>query len=185
MPDTALERREQQNDALGLEPACGEGERVSRRLIEPVRVVDHREQRCLFARLSEQTEDSDTNEEAIPNRCLPQAQGATECRHLRLGQPFEPIEDRMEELVEPGEGELGFRLDPDRSQDPHVGGLLLGVREQRGLPDARLSAHDKGTTLRRPRAGDESLDSGGLNPPAVEHGPSLTRAVRVETWQGR
>jgi hypothetical protein len=58
----ALERREQQNDAFGLEPACGKGERVGRWLIEPVRVVDHRQQRCLFGRLGEQTEDADTDE---------------------------------------------------------------------------------------------------------------------------
>ena len=52
----------------------------------------------------------------------------------------------MQQLVEPREGELGFRLDPDRSQDPHAGRLPHGVLEQRGLPDPGLPPHEKCAT---------------------------------------
>jgi hypothetical protein len=51
----------------------------------------------------------------------------------------------MQELVQPGEGELGLCFDASRRQDPTAAGLkaLASTLQQRRLADARFAADDQ------------------------------------------
>ena len=60
-----LARREHDRDRLRQQPASDERERQRRRLVQPLRVVDHAEQRALLGRLREQAERRQTDQEAV------------------------------------------------------------------------------------------------------------------------
>ncbi len=81
---------------------------------------------------------------------------------------------RCAHLVQAGERELRFRLDPDRDlhAEPRGAGDVAGVIEQRRLTDACFAAHDERSAVPRPRAGDKLLDRFAFGMPAekVGHG---------------
>jgi hypothetical protein len=56
---------EQHHDALGLQAPRDEEQRLERRLIEPMRVVDDAQQAAFLRRLGEQAEQRDRGEEAV------------------------------------------------------------------------------------------------------------------------
>jgi hypothetical protein len=74
---------------------------------------------------------------------------AAACGSAELGTT---VEDRPDELVQGGEGQLGFGLDPAPAQHPHLCGLLDRVLEQRGLFDAGLAADHQRAAARGPGA---------------------------------
>ena len=64
-PHFTVARREEQHHALRLEPPCRERERVGRRPIEPLRVVDHADERHLLSGLREKSENRHADQEAV------------------------------------------------------------------------------------------------------------------------
>jgi hypothetical protein len=64
-PRLTVARREEHHDALRLEPPRRKCERVSRRAVEPLRIVDHAQQRLLLGRLREEVEYRHADQEAV------------------------------------------------------------------------------------------------------------------------
>jgi hypothetical protein len=99
---------------------------------------------------------------------------------LRLRKTPDAVEDGVEELVERGERELGFGLDPGCAQHPHPRRLLDRVTEQRRLADTGLATDDQRGAARGPGTGDEALDSSRLGLSAEKH----MTIVTLPRWTG-
>ena len=142
-PQLAVARGEEQRDPLSLEAPRGEGERIGRRPVQPLGIVDQAHQRDVLGGLGEQGEDADADQEAVLDRDPRQPEGAGQCGGLRLGKVRQEVEDRPHELVQCSEGELGLGLDPHGAQYPHPGRMLEGVTEQRRLAEPGLAPDDQ------------------------------------------
>ena len=76
MPRVALARADEHADRIGLQAAGDEDERVGRRPVEPVRVVDDAQQRLLVGRRGEQAQDGHRHQEAVLDAVGRQPEGA-------------------------------------------------------------------------------------------------------------
>ena len=106
MAKLTLARREQQDYAIGLESPRRERERVGRRPVQPLRVVDDADERFLLGGVSEEAEHGGADQEAIPCGRPREAERSGERGRLGLREAVEPVEDRADELVQRGEREL-------------------------------------------------------------------------------
>ena len=84
-----LTNREEHDDGLRLQPACGDGEHLGRRLVEPLGVLDDAQERLLLGGVGQEAEDGETDEKAI--RCGPRGQPEGGAQRVPLG-PREMIE---------------------------------------------------------------------------------------------
>jgi hypothetical protein len=134
---------DEQRDRLGLEAPRGEHERLGRRAVEPLGVVDAAQHRRLLARLGEQAEHAERHQEAVRHAVEAQAQRAPERRGLRRREPLDQVDARAQELVDTCERQLVLGLDADAAQDPHPVRAGGGVVEQGGLADTRVAADDE------------------------------------------
>ena len=134
-----LARGEHDHDPLGQKAARHEREYSSRRVVEPLRVVDETEQGLPLGGLRQQAEDGEPDEERIRSPSGTQAERDLQGLALGLGQVLLEIEDRRTELLKCRERELHFPFDADRAGDPEVCPRLDRRLEQCGLADARLA----------------------------------------------
>ena len=171
--DIALARRKQHHDALGVEAARDEQQRLGRDLVEPVRVVHEAEHGTAIRHLGEEREARGVDEEALFSAPAPEAQRAAECRRLRAGQPVEMAQRRPHELVERGERKLRLELDTSRGEDVHVAGSVACVPEERGLADSWLAVHDEHAARRVASRLEQPSDLGPLGVTPVEHAGSV------------
>jgi hypothetical protein len=148
-----------------------EDERVRRRAVEPLGIVDEAQDRALVARLGQQAQQTERHEEAVVDPVEAEAERAAQGGRLRRGQPVDERELRPDELVHPGERQLVLGLDPRAAHHAHPVAGVLGVREQRRLADARLAADDERGAAAVPRALEEGVDRALLGLAAHEHGP--------------
>ncbi len=171
-PGQLLGRRaggEDQRDRLGQQAARDERERLQRRAVEPLRVVDTHNQRPLARHLGEQAEDRQPDQEAILGRTGRQPERDFERIALRRGQVLAAVEQRRAQLVQPRERELHLGVDPGRPRDPERVRALDGVVEQRRLPDARVAAHHENAAAPVTKAGEEAIDRLTLVPASAQH----------------
>ena len=66
-------QREHDGDAFGFDPAGGEGDRLRRRGVEPLGVIDDAHQSIVAGGLGQQTECGESDEEGIRRRADPHA----------------------------------------------------------------------------------------------------------------
>ncbi len=132
------------DERLGCEPPCDEPEYLSRRPVQPLRVIDEADQWLGFGDLGEETEDRKPDQKAIGRRARQLSERRCKCVSLRTWQTLEMIEKWRAELVQPGERQFHLGLDAGRAHDPTSGRLPEDVVEQRGLADAGLASHDNG-----------------------------------------
>ena len=90
----SLAGREHERDLLGEQPAREERQRASRRIVQPLRVVDHAEQRARFGHLRQQTEDGKPDEERIGRRADGTSERDGERVALGIGQAIGQLDDR-------------------------------------------------------------------------------------------
>ncbi len=105
-----------------------EPENLSRRGVEPLRVVDEAEQRPFLGDVGQQAERSQRDQEAGGVAGL-EAEGHSQGDLLRLGQRVEPPEHRSAEPVQPGERQLHLGLDARDLRDPEARGLAGAVAQ--------------------------------------------------------
>jgi hypothetical protein len=183
-------RGEEDHDALPVQPARGEQQRVGRRAVEPLRVVHEAEHRCLLGRLGEQRQHSGTDHEPVAAAGA-EPEGPGQRPPLRPRQRVEAIEGGAEEQVQAGERQLGLGLDPGATHDPHAVGPLRGLVEKCGLADARLASNDQRTADAIARRVEQFLDHGLLSTPSMEHAATLPKqradaaGCRSPTTDGR
>ena len=127
-------RREHQHHPVGHEPAGDEQDGAERRQVDPVRVVEHHQQRRLPLELGQPVEQSQ------PHRDVAGLGG----RRRRREQAWLGGADQPEELVGEAVGHdrlAGLAADPDR---PHVGCRRGEPVDERGLPGARRAGDEDG-----------------------------------------
>jgi hypothetical protein len=159
---------EQHDDALGGEAVRGELQRLQRRGVEPVDVVDDDEHRLLLGRRGEHAEHRRGDGEAVGRRGRPDGQRAAQGGGLRLGDAVEQVEDRREEVEQRGERDVGLRLVAAGAQDAEVGRRGDRLGQQRALADARLAVDDEGGRAAFARAFEDGLELAAF-PGAPDH----------------
>ena len=94
---------EHQEDGFGEQPARDEAERLQRHLVEPLRVIDHAEQRLWLRRGGEQAEGRQADHEPVRRRSSAPAERHVERGTLRWGKLVEILEQRHAQLVQTSE----------------------------------------------------------------------------------
>ena len=89
---------------------------MSRRLVQPVRVIDEADQRLLLGYVGEQAQHSQPDEEAVRRVAGHQPERRSERIALRPGKSIEPLQHRPAQLVQTGVGQLHLRLDARSSR---------------------------------------------------------------------
>jgi hypothetical protein len=140
-----------QQDRLRLQPPREEGDHVGRGSVEPMRVLDHEEQRCPRCDLGQEIERGQGDEEGVRNGAVPEAEGGGE--HLALGrrQERDVPPYRPQQLVQACELQARLRLDPGGPQDAQSRSGRGKHGEQVRFPDPRLTPeHDGASALADP-----------------------------------
>ena len=97
---------DQEQDRLGQQPACGEGQCPFGCPVQPVAVIDQAHQRTVLGRLGQQAQHRQANDEVIGRWPGLQAQRDRQRIPLRLRQERKAVQERGAELVQSGEGQL-------------------------------------------------------------------------------
>ena len=180
-----LAHREDQPDRLRAQPARHERERLRRRRVEPLRVVDDAHQRSLLGRVGQQAQDRQPDQEAIRSVARAQAERRAERILLRTGKALEAIHERRTQLLQHREGELHLRLHARRPDDLAPRRALHQMVQQRALADAGLTAQHQRPARARAHARHELIQRRALGVPAEQiacgrgHLPRLSRAPRL------
>ena len=127
-------------DPVRAEPPGGEAQRLERRLVEPLEVVDHAQHRALLRGEREQPEQRGADRQARLRRRGLELERSVERRRLGGGQPVAQPEHRLAQLGQPGERQLRLALQPARAQHGHAVGALDRRAQQRRLADPGLAA---------------------------------------------
>ena len=162
-------RGHEQRDRLGFEAPRGEHERLGRRGVQPLGVVDAAQHRATVAGLGQQAQQAGADEKAILDAVEAEAQRAAQSRGLGGGEAIDELQARAHELVHAGEGQLVLGLDADAAQHRHVARAVGGVLEQRGLADPRLAAQHERDTALAACAPKERIEGGPLGLTPDEH----------------
>jgi hypothetical protein len=118
--------------------------------------------------LGQQRQCREADEEAVAAAAL-EPQRAGERGTLDLGQLADPVQQRPQQLSEPGERKPGLRRRAGRAQHAQAGGPLAGVGEQRGLADPRLAADREAAADRTACVIQDGVERVALPASPVEH----------------
>ena len=135
-----LAHREHQPDRLRPQTARHERQRLRRRAVEPLRIVDDADQRPLLRRVRQQAQDRQADEEAIRGVALAQTERGAERLALRAGEAVQAIDERRAELMQPRERELHLGLDARRPGDAAPRRAPHQILQQGALAHAGLAA---------------------------------------------
>ena len=138
---TGLTDREQHGDGFRVQPARGDGQRLGRRLVEPLGVLDDAQQRLLLGDVGQEAEHGEADQKAI--RCGARGQPEGGAQRVALGpwQTIQPVEHlRSTEPMETGVRQLHLGLHAGDAGDATAGRLFDGIVEERRLADPRLAA---------------------------------------------
>src|SRR5262249_21403045 len=161
---------EYHRDPFRLDPPSREEQGARRRVVQPLGVVDETHQRPFLRELGEDAEERERDEERIGARRGREPEGGAERVRLRLGQLLERRQLAAEELVEPGEGELGLGLDAGRAKDAGSVARRPRVVEGRALAHARFPAQYERSAPARLAPLQQPIERGALGRPAYQHG---------------
>ena len=139
----ALANRDQERDALTFDAPRAEHERLHRRAVEPVGVVDEHGQRLPLGGVREQGQRTRVGREAAVWGRGRQSQRAGQRVALRRRQAIEALQEGLQHRPQAGKGQLRLGLDATRAEDHHPRRSSPGVVEERGLADAGLADHDE------------------------------------------
>ena len=146
-PARPVAHRDEQRDGLGVDAAPDEGEHVGGRRIEPVRVLDHEQQRRARRDVAEQVERRERDQERVGRLGLRHAERGQQRVAPARRQRVRGAEHGAQQLVQAGEGEPRLRLHARGAQ--HAQALVLRyrdrARQQRRLADPGLPADDERT----------------------------------------
>jgi hypothetical protein len=162
---------EQDRDPLREEPASEERKRARRRIVQPLGVVDHAEQRAAHGRLRQQTEYREPDEERL--RCRPNAASERDREGLALGigQALGRLDHRGTQLLKGGIRKLHLPFHPSGANDREVVAELNREVEESGLARAGLSVKHQRRAVSGARVIQQALEDLSL-PLSAEHRPS-------------
>ncbi len=148
---TDLARGEDDCDPLGHESSGHECECLRGRAIEPLGVIDEPEHRLLLGRLSQESEDRESDEIGVRRIAGAESEGDGKRLSLRVRQALHELEARRGELLKRRIGKVHLALDADCPGDAKRARHLDGVSQQGGLADAGLAVNDQHTAVPRAR----------------------------------
>jgi hypothetical protein len=159
------------NLEIGARVPGDERQRLCRRLVQPLRVVDHADQRSFLGEVRQQAQDRHADRERVWDIPAPHVECRVQRVTLRIGEMPKPVKERRAQLVEPGERHLRFRLGAGHPRDTAAGRALRQVIKQRGLAGSRLAAQDQDPALACPHIGDQPVQRLGLAATAIQPAP--------------
>jgi hypothetical protein len=169
---------EHDGDRVGHQAAGDERQRHRRSTVEPLRIVDHAQQRALLGHLGEQAQHRQRHEEPIRGRAVAEAEHRLERPALRGRERREPVEHRAAQLMQAGERQLHLGLHAGDPLDGQVRCRGDEVLQQGGLPDPGLAPEDQGTAVALTHVADQGIEHDALvrAPEQAEHGtkPSMS-----------
>jgi hypothetical protein len=169
---------EDERDAIGVEPAGDERERLGGRRVQPIGVVDEAQHRSAFGGLRQQAQHGDADDEAVLARGGAEAERTAQAARLHPRQPVEPIEDRADERVERRVRQLGLGLDTAGRQHAHVTGPGARRLEQRRLAGAGGAGQDQRAAVAGTCRLQQRVDARELGFAPVESRPGPRRHRR-------
>ena len=163
-----LAGREHHPDRVGGQPPGDEAQGLRRRLVQPLLVVDHADQRALPGHVAEQAEHGQPDQEPVRRRPGGQPERGPQGIALRHRDPVEVVRHRRAQLMEPGEGQGHLGLHARRARHPAPGGRgpRGQVVQQRGLAHARVTADHQGAAPAALDRLDEPVEGGAFGVPA-------------------
>ncbi len=178
---------DQERRAAPVEPPRRVGQALRRRPVEPVRVIDHDQQRPVASVRADQAHEAGEHRQALVDGLLDrrQRERRRDRRRLRLRQLRESVEHRRRQLAERCERQVGLRLHSGRPGDLHLLGPLPGDRQQRRLADPGLAAQHQCTAAAAPRALQQRIDAIHLGFSTKQHASDNSRragSVRQAPW---
>ena len=164
---------EDERDPLVLQPPCGEQQRGSRRLVEPVRVVHDDQDRRLRCGLGQHGQCAEVDQETL---ALPRGRAHCSAQRvaLRLGKSCEPVVERPEQPLQRSERQRRLGLHTRRAQHPEAVRTLDRICQERRLADAGDAVHDQGTAMPCSSSVDQCRDRRALGIPPGQHAPDGT-----------
>ena len=169
-----LADREDHGDRLGLQTARDERQRLRRRTVEPLRVVDDAQQRPVPRRLGAQAEHCEADEESIGWVAGAEAEGGAQRFALGAGQRIKVVQQRRAELLQPGVGELHLGLGARRSDDVAPGCLVHQILQQRGLADPGFPAQHEHRAPARTQVSQQPIERLALSTPPEQWAAWIT-----------
>jgi len=163
----------QHEHRVGEQPAAGERQRLGRRPIEQVGVVDEQPEGGVLAPPDQQAEHRGPDREPVRDRTGPQGERDTECLGLRRRQPVEVGRGGSEQLRQPAEGHVLLGLRAGRPQQPGPAGDRRRVFQQRRLADPGLAGEHEHAAAAEPGTRDDRVDGLPLGVPPDEHRASV------------
>ena len=170
---------EQQRDAPCLQTARDEAQDARGIVVEPVRVIDHTEQRQLLGRVAEQRQRREPDDEVMRGRADTESEHGFERAPLRLREELEVLQHRPAQLVQSAEREPRLRRGPERARNVPAVRVTTHVLEECALSDAGLAAHDDDAACTGPGIGQQPVERGALPGPAEQPGTRSLRSPRI------
>jgi hypothetical protein len=180
-----LTHAEQHRDRIRDEPSEREQQGGRARTVEPLRVVDEDEQRCLIGARREKAERRGADGEAVLGGSGSQRERPFERLPLWRRETVEVVESRAQQLEQPGERDAGFRLHTARPQDVHPDGATVGLGEQRRLADPDLPDDGKDAAPARTRVVEQAVEEAFLPLASDQHGLECTGGPGTNPWAAR
>ena len=140
--ERGVARGSEHGDRLVIDAAGAEGQGLARRLVEPVGVVDHDQQRRLGRDRPDQAQGRGVGGEAVRGRGRAERQRGPEGGALGHGERRQAFEHRGQQVRERGKGQPRLRLARARPQDPEA--LRRRGRRPRAGPSCRRRARPRG-----------------------------------------
>lgn len=164
--------RGQQHDRFGLQPPGHKAEDVGRGRVQPVRVLGDEQHRCSLGGLGDQVQHGQADQEHVRCGRIRAAECRTQSLLLLQRKQLDERADGIQQLLEPGIGQMRLALHPRGSQYPHSRRRRAsgGVGQQRGLPDPGRTPHRQGAAA-LVDIGDQCSEALGLRrSPEQYHG---------------
>jgi hypothetical protein len=152
-------RGEDQRDRIVVQPSGREHERVPRRRVQPVGVVDQYEEHLLAGPGRQQRERRGAERKTVDRAARPESEGTPNELLLRLGHLVQMTEQRTKHIGEAGERQLKLALHAGRRDNGGRPGALARVLEQRRLVDAGLATDRKSAAAGCRRLIEKTVDS--------------------------
>jgi hypothetical protein len=168
-----LAHREDQGNRFRQQTPRDERERLRRRPILPLRIIDHADERPLVGHEGQQPEDREADQEAVGRPLCAQAERHAERVALWTGETLAAVEERCAQLMQTGERKLHLGLDARGSRDAASRRALHQVVQQHGLADTRLATHHEHATPTGPHTRHQGVQRLALVVPTEQRRPEI------------
>jgi hypothetical protein len=185
-----ITRPEHKCDPLGQEPSSDKRERLGGCTVEPLRIVDHAEERLPLGSFRQQAENRQSDEEWTGRNATTQAERNTERLALRQREVIDQVEDRRTQLLQGCVVELHLPFDACGSNDAEVIAGLGRAFEQRCLADTRVAVHHEHRAMAVVRCAQQAFEQCSLALPTDQtlgsnshsHSKSMPTKARLRIY---